>query len=134
MKVLFVRFSSMGNVILTPGVIKCFKQQFPDAVCDVFTSQDFAPVFGGLDFINKTISFDRRGGLPSFVKAVRQDIKGYDYIIDLHANLRSLLLRFMTKAKFLQYKKDSASRRAFVKNKIMTKRLGMHVVLKCRMP
>lgn len=129
-KVLFVRFSSLGDVILITGIIKRFKEQFPDYVCDVFTSSAFAPVFEGLGFVNRTVSFDKKSGFKGFAKTVQEEINDYDYVIDLHANLRSFLLKFMVDAKFLKYQKDSAARRAFVKNRKCTERLGMHVVKK----
>lgn len=130
MKVLFVRFSSLGDVILITGIIKRFKEQFPDAVCDVFTAAPFAPVFEGLEFVNKTIALDKSGGLKGFARTVQEEVNGYDYVIDLHANLRSFLMRTMTSAKFLKYRKDSADRRSFVKRRKVSDRLGMHVVLK----
>ncbi|MGE4496653.1 MAG: glycosyltransferase family 9 protein [Deferribacterales bacterium] len=129
-RVLFVRLSSLGDVILTTGVIKRFKEQFPDYLCDVFTSSAFTPVFDGLDFVNRVIAFDKKGGFRGFAKTVQEELNDYDYVIDLHANLRSFLLRFMVDAKFLKYQKDSAARRAFVKSRKRTERLGMHVVKK----
>jgi heptosyltransferase-2 len=130
MKVLFLRFSSLGDVILITGIIKRFKEQFPDAVCDVFTSSAFAPVFEGLDFINRTISFNKQDGFKGYAKTIQEEVNDYDYIIDLHDNLRTLFLRTMTSSKVLKYKKDSADRRSFVKKRKITPRLGMHVVLK----
>lgn len=129
-KVLFVRFSSLGDVILTTGVIREFKRQFPDILCDVFTSNDFASVFSGLDFINEVITINRKEGIKSYAKVVQERVNGYDYIVDLHSNLRTFLLKFMSASKFLRYKKDSSERRNFVKKRIKTERIGMHVVLK----
>ncbi|QAR34303.1 glycosyltransferase family 9 protein [Geovibrio thiophilus] len=129
-RVLFVRLSSLGDVILITGVIKRFSEQFPDYLCDVFTSAVFAPVFDGLDFVNRVITFDKKDGFKGFAKAVQEELNGYDYVIDLHANLRTFLLRFMADAKFLKYHKDSAARRMFVKSRKRTERLGIHVVEK----
>ena len=99
-------------------------------VCDVFTSSAFVSVFDGLDFVNRTISFNKKDGFKGFAKAIQEEVNGYDYIIDLHDNLRSFFLRTVTNAKFLKYRKDSADRRSFVKKRKVTDRLGMHVVLK----
>ncbi|WP_022852248.1 glycosyltransferase family 9 protein [Limisalsivibrio acetivorans] len=130
MKVLFVRFGSLGDVILTTGVIRLFKQHHPTAEVHVFTSKEFAPVYNGLDFINHVVTLDRSKGMAEFGRTLQQKINGYDRVIDLHSNLRSKAMRFMTEAEFVSYKKDSAERRRFVKTGRRTKRLDLHVTQK----
>lgn len=130
MKVLFVRFSSLGDIILTTGIIRKFKEMFPDAQADVLTYDRFADVFGGLGFVNRVISYDKSKGLKGYFALVQKEMDEYDHIFDLHVKPLSMLLRFASPADYHRYIKDSASRRRYVKSRKKTPRLMMHVTQK----
>jgi len=127
---LVVRFSSLGDIILTTGVIRLLKENRPDDTVDVLTSEEFASVYDGLDFVDNVITFDRKKGLGSFLKLIKEHLKNYDNIIDLHSNLRTAILKFKTGAKFYGYRKDSKLRRKFVKSGTHFDRLNLHVTEK----
>lgn len=130
MRVLFVRFSSLGDVVLTTGAIKKFKEFFPDAQADVLTYSSFADVFGGLDFIGRVITYDKRTGLKGYFGLVQKELDEYDHIFDLHGKALSMLLRFASPADYHRYVKDSAARRSFVKTGKTSERLMLHVTQK----
>lgn len=130
MKVLFVRFSSLGDIILTTGVIKKFKELFPDAEADVLTYARFKEVFDGLPFINRVLCHDKKDGLLSYFNLIQKEADDYDHIIDLHGKPLSLMLRFMSQAQYHRYIKDSSDRRRYVKTKKETERLKLHVTQK----
>lgn len=130
MKVLFVRFSSLGDIILTTGIIKHFKQLFPDAEADVLTYSQYREVFDDLTFVNKVICHDRGAGLISYMGLVQREINEYDHIFDLHGKPLSMLLRFLSQADYHRYRKDSADRRRYVKTHKMTDRMKLHVTQK----
>ncbi|MGE4318377.1 MAG: glycosyltransferase family 9 protein [Deferribacterales bacterium] len=130
MKLLFVRFSALGDIILTTGVIKKFKEIFPQAQADVLTYCRFRDVFDGLDFVNKVYCYDKSSGLKSYFGLIQNELDEYDHIIDLHSKPLSMLLRFTSPAQYHRYVKDSSARRKYVKSRKDTPRLGMHVTLK----
>lgn len=130
MKVLFIRFSSLGDVVLTTGVLNKFHDNFPDAEISILTGKGLEPIFEGLDFIKKVFLFDRKSGFLNYIKFIETNLSGFDYIIDLHSNLRSKMLRFSVEATYLHYKKHSFKRRMFVKHRWFKKELQDHVVSK----
>jgi len=130
MKILFVRFSSLGDVILTTGVMRHIKEMLPDAEIDVLTYKQFEPVFDGLDFISNVFAYDKNSGIKEYFRLIQTETEDHDYIFDLHGKLRSKFLKFHTKADYHCYRKDSAARRAFVKKGKEDPRLKIHVVQK----
>ena len=128
MKVLFIRFSSLGDIVLTTGVIRYFKTNFPDANIHVLTYSQFAQLYDGLEFIDKIISLDRETSLLKYLSFVKQNSTDYDYIIDLHSNLRSKLFSISKTKHYVHYKKQSLKRRLFTKYRLFKNDLTQHVV------
>jgi len=130
MKVLFVRFSSLGDVILTTGVMQHLSRLMPEAEIDVLTFKQYAPVFENLPFVHDVFDYDKAKGIKEYFYIVQNELEDHDYIFDLHGKLRSKFLKYHTKAKYLCYQKDSKVRRDFVKKRKFSDRLDMHVVEK----
>src|SRR5690349_5320987 len=86
---LVVRFSSIGDIVLTTPVVRCLKQQVKDAEVHFLTKQPFAAVVEHNPFIDKKIYFT--GKLSSLIDELKKE--KYDCIIDLHHNLRTLRLK-----------------------------------------
>lgn len=88
-KFLIIRFSSIGDIVLTSPVVRCLKQQMPDAEVHFLTKKSFASVIEHNPFIDKKIYLD--GELSALIPELKEE--KYDYIIDLHHNLRTLNLK-----------------------------------------
>jgi ADP-heptose:LPS heptosyltransferase len=88
-KFLIVRFSSIGDIVLTTPVIRCLKQQLPDAEIHFLTRKGYSEVLRHHPLIGKLWTTD--GSLEDVADALQAE--NFDYIIDLHHNLRSLRLR-----------------------------------------
>lgn len=88
MKLLLVRFSSMGDIILTSPVVRCLKSQLPGLELHVLTKEGFRTLYELNPYVDKVFTIRENLGevLPG-LKAER-----YDRIIDLHRNLRTFLL------------------------------------------
>lgn len=88
-KILIIRFSSIGDIVLTTPVVRCLKKQLPGAEIHYITKKQFGQVLEGNHHIDKlwTISKD--------IGEVVADLKkeNFDFVVDLHKNLRSLRLR-----------------------------------------
>lgn len=85
MKVLVIRFSSIGDIVLTSPVVRALKEQ-ANAEVHYLTKTPFIPVLEHNPYIERihTIS-------SNFEKTIAELKKEkFDYIIDLHHNLRSL--------------------------------------------
>lgn len=93
MKILLIRFSSIGDIILTSPVIRVLREKFPEAQIDMMVKQEYAELVSTNPRLNKIYTFDRKTGFPGLLKLVKQTrASQYDLILDLHRNLRSSLL------------------------------------------
>jgi ADP-heptose:LPS heptosyltransferase len=88
-KILIVRFSSIGDIVLTTPVIRCVKQQLEKAEVHYLTKSAFAPILSANPHIDKLFAIDKDIG------ECIDDLKSenYDHVIDLHNNLRTAILK-----------------------------------------
>jgi len=92
-KILVVRFSSLGDLILTTPFFREVKKLFPQAEVHFLTSSTFAPLFEGNPHIDKQLIFDRSAGAEEVKRwALQIGFEQYDLLFDLHRSLRSRLL------------------------------------------
>jgi len=87
MKVLFIRFSSIGDIVLTTPVVRCFKQQMPEAEVHYLTKGIYKEMLEANKNIDKLHWLDKTNFIE-LIETLRNE--EYDYIFDLHHNLRSL--------------------------------------------
>ncbi|MCS6929461.1 MAG: glycosyltransferase family 9 protein [Saprospiraceae bacterium] len=84
MKILVIRFSSIGDIVLTSPVLRCLKQQV-GAEVHFLTKKNFACIVQSNPYVDKVFGLDR--SLYRVIALLRR--QDYDYILDLHHNLRS---------------------------------------------
>jgi ADP-heptose:LPS heptosyltransferase len=89
MKFLVIRFSSIGDIVLTTPVVRCLRKKFPDAEIHYLTKQSFASIVLTNPYINKVHV------LHTDLDLVIEELKteNFDYLIDLHHNLRTLRIK-----------------------------------------
>ena len=85
MKFLVIRFSSIGDIVLTTAAIRCLKQQVPDAEIHFLTKQSFKDVTLHNPYISQFHYFNN--DLNETIAALKA--QQFDYIIDLHKNFRT---------------------------------------------
>ncbi len=102
MKFLVIRFSSIGDIVLTTPVVRCLKKQVADAEVHFLTKQDFRGIVDTNPYIDKVHVL-----ADSFELMLHElQTEEYDYIIDLHHNLRTLRIkRFLKKVKSVSFNK-----------------------------
>ncbi len=127
--ILVIRFSSLGDIVLTTGVLKHVKECRPDINIDVITMSHFAQIYDGLDFIRSVYCIDKGCKVSQLVDTLNT-MPDYDYIFDLHSNLRSRIVKLVLPARNSTYKKNSLARRLYVKYRICKYDLRNHVVTK----
>ncbi|MBN2778321.1 MAG: glycosyltransferase family 9 protein [Bacteroidales bacterium] len=115
-KFLVMRFSSIGDIVLTTPVVRCLKQQVEGAVVHFITKPAYASMLEANPYIDKVHTL---GSFRETVNELRDE--GFDYIIDLHNNIRTL--RFKHKLKVLDFSFDKLNRQKwmlvnFKKNKL----------------
>ena len=102
MKILVVRFSSMGDIIYTTPVVRCLKMQLPGAEIHFLTKPAFKYIYDNNPHLDKLLLLK-----PTLAETI-EEIKAekYDYLIDLHSNLRTSLIKLRTGIKSSSYKKQ----------------------------
>ncbi|MBK8225882.1 MAG: glycosyltransferase family 9 protein [Flavobacteriales bacterium] len=89
MKLLILRFSSIGDIVLTSPVLRCAKEQLKDAEIHVSTKSAFADLVRFNPHVSRVHELgDDLGELTSRLKAER-----FDAVIDLHHNLRTARIK-----------------------------------------
>lgn len=118
-KILVIRFSSLGDVLLTTPLLKSINENYPSSEVHYLTKSNFSGVINNNPHINKIIEADNNIDFAGLQK-LKQDIKSenYDLIIDAHNSLRSLYLRLFINAKKLVFRKYSFKKFLLVKFKI----------------
>lgn len=114
MKVLLVRFSSIGDVVLTTPVVRCLKEQVPSVEIHYITKKAFAPVLEGNPYISQLITIEKS------VDEVIEQLKNeqYDFVIDLHNNIRTLRLKRALGVKSAAFPKKNIAKFLLTKFKI----------------
>jgi ADP-heptose:LPS heptosyltransferase len=113
-KVLIIRFSSIGDIVWTTPIIRCVKQQIPDCELHFVTKASYGEMLSANPYIDKL--FLLKDDLAELTKRLSQE--KYDYVIDLHKNLRTLRMKFSLSGKKFTYNKYIFERWLFVKFKI----------------
>jgi ADP-heptose:LPS heptosyltransferase len=114
LKILIIRFSSIGDIVLTTPVIRCLKQQIPDVEIHFLTKKSFLPLVEANPYIDKIYSIQKN------VEEVMLKMKGekYRYIIDLHNNLRTRMVRIGLGTKTFSFNKINFQKWLITKFKI----------------
>ena len=87
-RVLVIRFSSMGDVILSLPVASAIKQDNPDVTVDFLTKTVYSPLFGQFPAVDTVYAYDNN--MRSLFKELRS--RKYDTVVDLQKNPRSLIV------------------------------------------
>ena len=88
-KILILRFSSIGDIVLTTPVIRCIKEQVPGAEVHYCTKKAFQSILAHNPYVDKVhVLGDKLNGLVQELKA-----ENFDYVVDLHNNLRTRIIK-----------------------------------------
>ena len=101
MKVLIVRFSSIGDIVLTTPIIRALKQQIKNIEVHYITKYAFTAVIEHNPNIDKLYTV--KSTLAEVVPQLKKE--KYDYIIDLHHNARTLKLKLALGIKSFSFNK-----------------------------
>lgn len=88
-KFLIIRFSSIGDIVLSSPIARSLKKAFPEAEVHFLTKSAYASLLAPNPYIDYIHAFDGNW------KACLQELKKhrFSHILDLHRNLRSLRVK-----------------------------------------
>jgi len=100
-KILIIRFSSIGDIVLTSPVIRALHNLPQRPEIHFIVKEKFVQTLIHNPYINKLYTIEKE------ITEVLSDLKSenYDYIIDLHSNLRSKRLKMALTSKSYSFNK-----------------------------
>ena len=126
-RLLVIRFSSLGDVVLVTGVIRLFKENNSNIIIDILTFDEYKDVFKNHPSISEVISIDRKLLYFKFFKKIVNVTQNYDYIVDLQKNIKTLPLSVIRFSNYYSCNKFSFKRRLFVHFKMCKSKLNTHI-------
>jgi ADP-heptose:LPS heptosyltransferase len=114
-KVLVIRFSSIGDIVLTSPVLRCLKKA-PGLEVELHfaTKKAFAGLLVANPYIDKLHLLD--GKLSDFNRKLR--VENFDHIIDLHHNTRTAIIKWALRKPSSSFKKLNVEKWLMVNLKI----------------
>jgi heptosyltransferase-2 len=123
-KILVIRLSSLGDVVLTGPVYKSLKAHWPSCRVTVLVKPQFAAALEGHPGVDEVVPFT---GVMDAVRLAKNG--GFTHLLDLHGNLRSFLIRTLARVPNTSaYRKNALARRLFVLLRVSTPGLLRHTV------
>tara|TARA_B100001250_G_scaffold154515_1_gene132756 strand:+ start:1413 stop:2372 length:960 start_codon:yes stop_codon:yes gene_type:complete len=101
-KILVIRLSSIGDIVLTTPVIRCLKLQL-NAEVDFLTKSRYKQILVSNPNINRILVFGEVSN-----ESLRSH--NYDYVIDLQNNFRTLMMRLSLQFKSYAFPKNNFKR------------------------
>ena len=84
-KILVVRFSSIGDIVLTTPILRCLKSQLNNVEVHYLTKTPFASLLSENPYLDKIYAIEKE--IDEVIPQLKEE--NYDQIIDLHKNLRT---------------------------------------------
>lgn len=113
-KILIIRFSSIGDIVLSTPVIRAVKNQIKESEVHFLVKKEFAPVLECNPYIDKMHFFS--GNLSATIKELKEE--KFDFIVDLQKNRRSRKIVHSLGVPSATYHKFNFAKWLYVKMKI----------------
>ncbi len=125
MKILIIRFSSIGDIVLTTPLVRCVHKQL-GAEVHYLTKKKFKGIVENNPYIKRVWTIEKD------VSEISTDLKSenFDYVIDLHKNLRSLKVKRILSTSTFVFHKLNVEKWLMVNFKI-NRLPHVHIVDRC---
>jgi len=111
--ILVIRFSSLGDVVMSTAVIEALHRSFPDTHVHFLTRNEFTQVYTSDERMSEITGIQGHERPSAIVHAL--GCREYDVVIDLHGTLRSIAVAALVKAPVkLRINKHALGRRFMV--------------------
>jgi ADP-heptose:LPS heptosyltransferase len=112
-KILIIRFSSIGDIILTTPVIRALKTQI-NCRLHILTKEKFSVLFATSPYVDQIHTFCDK--LEEIIPDLRAE--NFDFVVDLHKNLRSFRIKRALKVPSASFSKANPEKWLMVNLKI----------------
>ena len=110
--ILVVRFSAIGDILLTTPLLRALRTRHPGARVAYLTKEEYAPLLSDNPNVNEVLGIreeDTVGEVAKLIKTVR-----YSHLLDLHGSLRTLGLRTLARGRWSGYSKRRLERQVLI--------------------
>jgi heptosyltransferase-2 len=113
--ILAIRFSAIGDILLTTPLFRAIRLRHPGARIAVLTKRQYAPLLSDNPNVNEVFSIADGDSIRHVAEQIRS--VNYSHILDLHGNLRTLALRMLAPGPWTSYSKRTIARAALIVTK-----------------
>lgn len=104
MRILIIRFSSIGDVLQTLSVVSRWREEFPQSEIHVATQSRFTPFFENHPDVKRVWTVPKKSGVSELWRLAGElGQENFTHIYDAHNNLRSRLLVLMLRIKLKMF-------------------------------
>ena len=119
-KILIIRMSSIGDIVLSTSFLQSVKTKFPDSQIDFLIKSEFADIMRHHPLIDDLIILKKKTGLKGLIglgKTLRRN--DYDMVYDIHSVFRTRILSFFLRKRFFKQIKKPRLRRFLLRCTIL---------------
>lgn len=113
--VLVVRFSAIGDILLTSPLLRAIRTRYPGARITVLTKRQYLPLLSDNPNVNEIFGVSPSDSLRQVVAQIR-DVH-YTHILDLQGGLRTAALRFFARGPWWGYSNQRVARELLIRTK-----------------
>jgi lipopolysaccharide heptosyltransferase II len=100
-RILLVRFSSLGDVLLTTPLIRALRLRHPAATLSVLTKQVWAPILSANPHLDEVVAVSPGQSLVPLARALRS--ARFTHLLDLHGSVRTRVLKLLVPGPWTGY-------------------------------
>lgn len=123
LRVLVVRFSSIGDVLLTTPLLRALRRRHPEAAVIYVTKRAMAPLVADNPHLSQVVALEPDEPVRHLAARLRP--LGATHGLDLHGSLRSRALRLLVGCRWAGYHKRKLARTLLISTKL--DRYGDHL-------
>ena len=113
--VLAVRFSSIGDILLTTPLLRAIRHRHPGARITALTKQAYLPLLSHNPHLDRVIGLEPSRSLTSLAAELRAE--PHSHRLDLHGSLRARVLRALVPGRWSGYPKHRVARALLIHGK-----------------
>jgi len=116
LSILLVRFSSIGDVLLTTPLIRALRRRHPEASLTFVTKRALVPLVSDNPHLTRVVALEPDEPVRHLARRLRP--LAHTHGLDLHGSLRSLALRLLVPGKWSGYRKRKLARGWLISTKL----------------
>jgi len=122
-RILLVRFSSLGDVLLMTPLIRALRGRHPAATLTAVTKEIWAPLLSANPHLDEVVTITAADSVVGLARGLRG--ASYSHRLDLHSSARSRMLRLLVPGHWDSFRTRRRERRTLIRQKRDT--YGIHV-------